>query len=359
MLNNASNHFDIGEIVITNHTPIDTCMIYAGLNKFKPACYFGIDFGEIIKRYNLKHELDYSAWYKNFAAAYSHYWEDPLGRMMAYDSPAVNRRSPNFDRMMDSIIPSSLPRQIIGNGVEVGFYLPSVELFRRSTKLPLYEGGLSVGKPRRINNQTYFQLVDIHNIPTKFHRLLDITKRQRGGFVWLSTFECDAISLKVDSELFLWTYQTQFDFSPVEPFTIASYEELSHSINCAHLARLSAMIGIAHRQPNNAGVFTNAAIRAVRAHRFHKLFSVIPDDCRITHTVDGIIFRLDNAYLDQVFEVAYKSNLLPIIPCDIVGMNWHREQTAFDVIFEARLKGKFKELDIWNNKAMAKGGIYA
>lgn len=356
-MNKVADNIDIGKFVITTCSPIDTCTIYAGLTQYKPSCYFGIDFSEIIERHSLKEHSDYCDWFRGFEAAYSHYWKEPLGRMMAFDAPAVNRRSLNFHRMMDSIIPPSAHSETRGYGVDVGFYIPSVELYRRCTMLPIYEGGLSVSKPSRANKQAYYKLADVKNIPPELHGLLGVPNRQRGGFIWLSTFECQVLDLTIDSELFLWSHQSEICFSPKAPIILSTYEELSHSIDSAHLARLSALIGVGHRQPNNAGIFAMAALRALRAHRFKDLLTRIPRGTHIRHTLDGIRFRIDNAYLHQVFEAAYTSKLLPLFKCSDVDMNWNRDQSAFDVIFEARLNGRFNELNSWNTKAMLRGGI--
>lgn len=351
---------ECSSLAICNKSPQEILLAYAGLARFKPVNYFGAKFTSICDLYRLDTDQEKATWYKNFLLAYSNYWEERPGRMSFYEAPRSKRRSKQAAALIESLLPPAISEESYNKGISLRFVIPAVELYRRATCLPISDGLLNFSAVAHEGSAIHFMQVDIAEIPESLWRQYDVANRHIDGLVWLSNHETKALQddgINLSPLMFAFTKGNNAASIPARA-TVANWEELSHSVEAAHIARLAGVIDINARQPNNFGLIVAGAIRAIKAMRFKAVFDALPLDIPVRHTITGIEITLDNAYLSPVIEAAYKAKVLPVVSVQKVKMKWEREPTAFDALFERYLSGDVTDLNNWNLKALIKGGLY-
>lgn len=349
--------FETGHVEVLPLSPTDTLHRYAGLSRYKPVNYFGIPVTELCRQFNLLTDESRHRWYSLFRAAYGYYWPESPGRFNFFDNGAVTRTSNTFKELIQSVVfdPQDGRLPLAPNNITLR--IPAIELYRIATTIPLIEEKMILAPTHPGSVDIHFVQCDVEDFDQDDIALFDIHSRAINGNIWLSVYEAQNIGARIQPLQYAYT-NTHFNHTSLSKrVVIADWELLSHSVNSAHLARLSGLIDIVACKPSNYGARVAGAIRALYADRFKQIIRLLPFGTDITHSLDGISFSLPPQFVLPVLREAYKSRLLPSMLSDRQSIPWDRTADIFDALFECNVKGNIETLNDWNNKALSKGAI--
>lgn len=349
--------FDSNNVELIPNSTAESLTVFAGRNRIKPSLYFGQPILEVCEQYKLTTDEERFRWFDLFQKAYAFYWSEPAGRMSYFEPAGSERRSTTINEIINSIVFPINSFAPSNNLFNIRLRIPAVELYRIATALPLIDSAMEFTTTLPLNFDIHFIQFHAEDLPLHSYELLDILRRVKNGYVWLSYSEAQYIDARIDPVQFAYT-PTKNNLGLISNrANISDWEKLSHSIDSAHLARLSGFIDVLGRKPSNFALRVAGEIRAIYAERFDSIFNILPVETPFCHSLSGIYFNIPNNLLIPVLREAYKARLLPSFINEYQSMPWERGSDIFDALFECYLKGNISTLNDWNTRALSKGGI--
>lgn len=337
---------------------------YPGIGRVKPTTYFGEDVRIASLRLGLSDPEQQRDWYERVYLAYSHYWEQPRGRLNCWepnDQSPIKRREELIDSILTPIVPKTyldIKSSKTQNGIEMGFEIPPVELVRRANTLPSMSGTLQISQTLPTAVSPLFICVDAHGTGPSDQRAHGLIERAgEQGLVWVSHHEHALMQVPAESIIAV-AYSRQSQPSELaERYPSQPWEELSISIGAAHLGRLSGITGAWSAKPTLRGLAVAGAVRALMAQRMGPLINLLPATTQIHYGLGRIYFRVDSSILRDVIDTAKAQRLLPLTAVPELPMHKLGEESAVDILFDLLIGGRYEDLHAIDRRALQKGGV--
>lgn len=339
---------------------------YPGIGRVKPASYFGEDVRTASLRLGLHEPEQQSAWYERVYLAYSHYWEQPRGRLHCWqpnNQSPIKRKEALINSILTPVVPQTYldtkpsPSQV-HSGIRMGFEIPPVELLRRANALPSMTGALQVSQTLPGTVSPLFICVDAHGVGPSEQRIHGLIERADAhGQVWMSHHEYALMQAPAESiSAVAYSRQSQPSELAVR-YSSQPWEELSISIGAAHIGRLSGITGAWSAKPTLRGLTVAGAIRALMAERMGPILNLLPQGTQVHYGLGRIYFDADSSVLLEVVRTAKEQRLLPLMAVPELPIHTVGEESALDIVFNLLLNARYDDLHRIDQRALQKGGI--
>lgn len=346
-----------GNLCISCLDAIEVAQRYAGLRRIKPATFFGSNLWRLSSRLGIieSHTIEL---YERVTKAYRHYWPEPMGRFHCYEPEDQARPNRLLKSIAESFSVTTTPAKSEARSALLGFQLPPVSLYRRIKSLPKVSGSLHTLDDPNAESAAFY-CVSVSSVNEQNRKWLGLDHRQKEGRVWLSAAEYTLLDPDEQDPCIAAGFpdsEASIDTIP-EQAAVADWEALSLSVAIAHEGRLAGDLGTPLRKVSSHSVWMAAAERAATAIAFKPLIDALPSTAEYYQGVGRAAVLFDEEHQAEILAAAYHSGAVPLQSVPGAQMNWRRERSAHDVIFEMYLTGQTKEVLQTDAQALRKGGV--